>query len=225
MKKLLLALLLLSQSVVNAQLQYIYTPDNSSESVVILDDKSQYHVVNGGVEVPVQSCFVDPLIRNIKAYQLVAFLDLGGYMIVDTFTDGEYYIKAKMRVVGGGKDKHPFTKGWKQASKYNAMKDAVREGIQGEPQRDRDWTDDALGSAAIGAGAGLLFAGCPPVGLGVAVAVGVSSFVFMPNRKAPTTVISEEDRYEQKELAKLRGRQRAQRQFLAEQVAQRNNEQ
>ena len=49
----------------------------------------------------IQKCFVDPMVRNITPEQLQSF-DKVGYFHINQMSDGEYSLKAKPRLVGGG---------------------------------------------------------------------------------------------------------------------------
>ncbi len=107
-KLLLIASLLCSQSVVNctgsrAQDQaLIHFASHLQGAVISLDENKLFHVIHEDVAIEVQNCFVDPMIRNCTQKYLVSFLSNSGYLIVNQFEDGEFYIKAKMRLNGGG---------------------------------------------------------------------------------------------------------------------------
>lgn len=109
MRKLLLILLVLfSQPVVNC------TSGNDQDQVLIHfkgplkgstirhDKDGSFHVIHKGMEIAVQNCFVDTFVRNCSTKYMIEFFRNGGYLIVNEFDDGEIYIKAKMRLLGGG---------------------------------------------------------------------------------------------------------------------------
>lgn len=65
------------------------------------DDKL-FYIIHEEKEIEVQNCFVDPLVRNCSSRFLISFFENNGYLIVKQFDDGTPYIKAKMRLNGGG---------------------------------------------------------------------------------------------------------------------------
>ncbi len=114
MNKSLLILLLLalphtvSATNIDLEMQDIQTyetiqyPASLGNIEVYLEEGGIYHVVQDGIDHEVQNCFVDPLIRKATDVKLDAFIKNGGYLIVNQFAQGEFHIKAKMRLLGSG---------------------------------------------------------------------------------------------------------------------------
>lgn len=110
MRKLLLILyVLISQVVVNCsagnnpdQVLVHFTSSLEGATIRYDNDEKLFYIIHEDKEVEVQNCFVDTMIRNCTTHYLISFIASGGYLVVKQFDDGEVYIKAKMRLNGGG---------------------------------------------------------------------------------------------------------------------------
>ena len=78
----------------------VFAP-NQLGSVELYHDKKGFSVRQDDKKYKIQKCFTDPMVRNITKKQLNAFLK-GGYFSLNQMNDGEFSLKAKGRIVGGG---------------------------------------------------------------------------------------------------------------------------
>jgi hypothetical protein len=63
--------------------------------------KKGFYVHKNDQKYHVKKYFTDPIVRDMSKKQLVSFLKQG-YLSVNRMDDGEYLLKAKMRLNGGG---------------------------------------------------------------------------------------------------------------------------
>jgi len=107
-KLLLLSAMLISQSVLNCtgpndqDQVFIHLPSHLEGAAIIQGTDRCFRLVHEEETIEIRNCFVDTLIRNCTQKYLISFLASGGYLVVKQFNDGDIYIKAKMRLLGGG---------------------------------------------------------------------------------------------------------------------------
>ena len=70
-------------------------------SVELYHGKKGFYVHQDNEKHAIKKYFTDPIVRNITKKQLHAFLE-GGYLSLNQMEDGEFSLKAKGRINGGG---------------------------------------------------------------------------------------------------------------------------
>ncbi len=74
---------------------------NRLGSVELYHSKKGFYVRQDDKKYAIKKYFTDPMLQNITKTQLKAFL-ANGYLTINQMEDGEYSLKAKGRMVGGG---------------------------------------------------------------------------------------------------------------------------
>jgi hypothetical protein len=100
-----LSLLLFTSSIFSMQLdlikkEQVFAPSRLGE-VELYHGEKGFHVLKDDKKYVIQKYFTDPIVRDITKEQLNAFLE-SGHLSLNQMNDGEYSLKAKGRVNGGG---------------------------------------------------------------------------------------------------------------------------
>lgn len=127
MKRILLLLSFISSSIFSMELARVdYNENYNSTSFSYADNPRKMHIAPFSIKTPerlgtlnlyhgqkgfcvhqdkkkypIKSYFTDPILRNITKTQLKAFLE-NGYLALNRMDNGEFSLKAKMRLNGGG---------------------------------------------------------------------------------------------------------------------------
>jgi hypothetical protein len=78
----------------------VFVPDKLGE-VELYHGKKGFHILKDDKKYKIQKYFTDPIVRDITKKQLNAFLK-NGYFSLNQMNDGEFSLKAKGRINGGG---------------------------------------------------------------------------------------------------------------------------
>jgi hypothetical protein len=78
----------------------IFAPERLG-SLALCHGKKGFSIYKDGKKHAIKKYFTDPLMHNITKQQLVAFLQ-SGYFSINRMDDGEFSLKAKGRINGGG---------------------------------------------------------------------------------------------------------------------------
>ena len=116
MKKALILLSFMSATMFSMELDRVSYADNKNKmyiepfsvkvperlgSLDLYHSKKGFYVRHDDKKQTIKKYFTDPMLRDITKPQLKAFL-ANGYLTVNQMEDGEYSLKAKGRMVGGG---------------------------------------------------------------------------------------------------------------------------
>jgi hypothetical protein len=114
--KRILSLLLLTSSISAMELDRVSYADNKNKmyiepfsvkvpkklgSLDLYHSKKGFYVRQDDKKQTIKKYFTDPMLRDITKPQLKAFL-ANGYLTINQMEDGEYSLRAKGRIVGGG---------------------------------------------------------------------------------------------------------------------------
>jgi hypothetical protein len=78
----------------------VFVPAKFGE-LELYHSKKGFSVMQDDQKHKIQKCFTDPLVRDINREKLEAFLQ-AGYLSINQMNDGEFSLKAKGRIHGGG---------------------------------------------------------------------------------------------------------------------------
>lgn len=116
MKKASILLLFITSSLFSMQLDRVSYADNPNKmyippfsvkvpeklgSLDLYHSKKGFYVRQDDKKYVIKKYFTDPMLQGITKRQLQAFLT-GGYLAINQMDDGEYLLRAKGRIVGGG---------------------------------------------------------------------------------------------------------------------------
>jgi hypothetical protein len=96
----------------------------SRDSIDLYHSPNGFAVVKGSDAQPVNSCFVDPILRKMNQRQLKQF-EKHGYIDITRMSDGNYALRAKVRGNGGGPVTGWFLYGLTKAVAYGGIGAAV----------------------------------------------------------------------------------------------------
>ncbi len=127
MKK-VLSLLLVTSSIFSMQLDLIkpesvFVPQRLG-SVALYHGKKGFYVHQDNKKHVIKKYFTDPMVRDITKKQLKAFLQ-AGYLSLNQMNDGEFSLKAKGRINGGGPHLGTFMYWLTKSVCYGTMAAAV----------------------------------------------------------------------------------------------------
>lgn len=89
----------LDTSTLHIQGRSLFVPSRLGK-VKLSHDKSEFHVLQNSTHHDVQSCWIDPTLKNIRRKHLAAFL-ANGYISVNQMDGNEFSLKAHVRGLGG----------------------------------------------------------------------------------------------------------------------------
>src|SRR5438445_12023297 len=79
----------------------VFVPEKLGSLQLYHHDKKGFSACQDDKKYEIKKYFTDPIVRNVTKKQLKSFLQTG-YLSINQMDDGEYSLKAKGRINGGG---------------------------------------------------------------------------------------------------------------------------